>query len=66
MHDQVITVQSHPEFVKDYSQALMDHRRDILGEDVHRAGLASLTKATDERTVFSWLLKFVQEGSKCD
>ena len=40
--DLVLTFQGHPEFRKDYSKDLMNMRRDLLGEDVWQAGMASL------------------------
>jgi GMP synthase-like glutamine amidotransferase len=56
----VITFQGHPEFNKDYARALMNYRREILGESVHAAGLDSLNKPTDESLVGRWILRFLQ------
>ena len=58
MQGQVVTVQGHPEFSKDYSQALMTYRKEILGEAVYESGVKSLSEATHEHEVFSWLLEF--------
>jgi GMP synthase-like glutamine amidotransferase len=59
MGDQVMTVQGHPEFRREYSRDLMDMRRELLGEDVYGAGVASLDKETDEVTVGHWMLNFI-------
>ena len=56
--DQVLTFQGHPEFRKGYSRDLMNMRRDLLGEDVWRTGVASLENATHERLVGRWILNF--------
>ena len=57
--DQVWTVQGHPEFSRGYSEALMRHRRDMLGEEVFSQGIASLAQDTDEFEVVDWMLEFV-------
>lgn len=59
MGNQVITVQGHPEFTKPYAQGLLDHRRDLLGEDIYQRGSASMARKTDEVLVARWLLAFV-------
>ena len=56
--DQVLTFQGHPEFHKAYSRDLMNMRRDLIGEDVWRAGIASLEAQTHERLVGRWILNF--------
>lgn len=63
LHDQVITVQGHPEFSKGYSEALMKRRKDLLGEAVYTAGVESLSSATDENILVHWLLNFIQGHS---
>lgn len=57
--DQVITIQGHPEFTKDYSQALMTLRRDLLGEAVYENGCASLSLDTHEAVLLTWIINFV-------
>ena len=56
--DLVLTFQGHPEFRKAYSKDLMNMRRDLIGEDVWRAGMASLEKETHESLVGRWILNF--------
>lgn len=60
--NQVITIQGHPEFSKDYSHALMSYRRKILGEPMFAQGVASLERETDAHMVMGWLLDFLSTG----
>jgi GMP synthase-like glutamine amidotransferase len=60
MGDQVIAVQSHPEFRKHYARELLLYRKDQLGDAVLQQGLASLSEPTSEQVVTRWLLDFVR------
>ncbi len=55
----IFTTQGHPEFSKEYSAALMQYRRKILGNNLHQAGLDSLERPTDEITFTRWMINFV-------
>lgn len=55
----ILTFQGHPEFVKGYSRGLMQLRQEILGPDTYMEGIASLEKATNEKSVARWLLAFI-------
>ena len=57
--DVVMTLQGHPEFVKDYSRALMTMRRELIGEEAFQSGMASLAEHTDEELVGQWMINFV-------
>jgi GMP synthase-like glutamine amidotransferase len=59
MGDQVLTLQGHPEFEKAYSRDLMVMRREMLGEETFRLGVASLDRETDDERVGEWILNFV-------
>ena len=61
MNNQVITIQGHPEFNKDYARALMTHREDILGERVYSQGIDSLAKDTHSETFVRWALSFARQ-----
>ena len=56
----VLTFQGHPEFRKPYSMDLMDMRRETLGEDTYRAGVASLDEDIHPVAVGRWILNFCQ------
>jgi GMP synthase-like glutamine amidotransferase len=60
--DQVLTLQGHPEFRKDYSRDLMVMRRELIGEEVFELGVASLDKETDDDKVGHWIIDFVRAG----
>lgn len=57
---QIWTIQGHPEFAPQYSQALMAFRREILGEDVYQDGVASLELKTDAKLLAQWMIDFVR------
>ena len=57
--DHILTFQGHPEFGPGYSQATMDMRRDTLGEDTYRAGVASLDTAIDPDVAAAWIHSFI-------
>ncbi|WP_263143499.1 amidotransferase [Pseudomonas sp. RIT-PI-AD] len=57
--DQVLCFQGHPEFVQDYSRALLDLRQQHLGEHLYRQGVDSLQHDHHGRTVGEWMLRFV-------
>ena len=64
MGDQVITVQGHPEFSPSYSQALMNFRREIIGEETFENGVASLDTPLDAQRWIGWMLNFLTRRSK--
>jgi GMP synthase (glutamine-hydrolysing) len=57
--DRVLGMQGHPEFARGYLRALMDGRRDQLGEAVYRDGVASLEQPVDRDIVAGWLGRFL-------
>jgi len=62
MGDQVITVQGHPEFTKDYARELLAMRRELLGEDTYARALDSMTEQTTEQSVAQWFVEFVRNS----
>lgn len=56
----VITFQGHPEFRPDYSRALMEYRREVIGEERFKAGVESLGQGTDAELVGHWILEFLR------
>ena len=59
--DQVLCFQAHPEFVHDYSQALLDLRRDYLGEALYAQARESLERDQHGVVVAEWMLRFVAQ-----
>ena len=58
--NQVLAIQGHPEFQKPYSAALLELRRELLGESVHNAGVRSLTKPTNGELIGQWIVRFLE------
>ena len=55
----ILAFQGHPEFRKSYSQALMDMRQDILGDETYTRGVESLAKELQNQTLAKWMLGFI-------
>ncbi|NBA93918.1 amidotransferase [Pseudomonas sp. R5(2019)] len=59
INHQVLCFQGHPEFIHDYSRALLDLRQQHLGEQVYQKGVASLDQQHHGVTVAEWMMRFV-------
>lgn len=57
--DQVLCFQGHPEFIHDYSRALLELRQQHLGPEVYSKGVASLDQQHQGTTVAEWMMRFV-------
>ncbi|MCP3752065.1 amidotransferase [Pseudomonas sp. SBB6] len=57
--DQVLCFQGHPEFIHDYSRALLELRQDSLGQEVYHKGIDSLVHEHHGSTVAEWMMRFV-------
>jgi len=58
--EHILTFQGHPEFVPAYSREIMEFRREAIGEDVYRAGMASLDVPPQGERVARWILNFLR------
>jgi GMP synthase-like glutamine amidotransferase len=56
----ILTFQGHPEFVPGYANAIMELRRDIIGEDVYVRGVSSLDKSHEGQRVAQWIINFLR------
>jgi len=59
--DHILTFQGHPEFVPGYAQAVMQFRRDRIGEDAYTRGMASLAEDSEAERVGRWILAFLRK-----
>ena len=59
INDQVLCFQGHPEFIHDYSRALLDLRQEALGSQIYSKGVASLEQEHHGATVAEWMMRFV-------
>jgi GMP synthase-like glutamine amidotransferase len=57
--EHILTFQGHPEFAKGYSHALLDLRRQILGEALYNTGVASLEQPVHQSLIGRWIINFV-------
>ncbi|MDI5933203.1 glutamine amidotransferase-related protein [Halomonas kalidii] len=55
-------VQGHPEFAKPYSRDLMQLRRELVGTERVREGLASLHAPVDATLMVRWILNFMKRA----
>ncbi|UVE16222.1 amidotransferase [Pseudomonas sp. LS44] len=62
IEDQVLCFQGHPEFIHDYSRALLDIRQQHLGEQIYQQGVASLDRDHQGDVVAEWMMRFVARG----
>ena len=60
--DKVMTVQGHPEFDKEYARALLEIRKDILGEEKFEQGVSTLDYPTDQKAWGQWILNFMSNS----
>lgn len=58
--DHILSLQGHPEFEPEYARALMNTRRERLGEDTYQRGIATLDQASDQRQVAQWIVDFIR------
>lgn len=58
-NEHFLSIQGHPEWHADYSRALMEQRRDSIGEARVASGLESLATEPDNRLFTRWILDFI-------
>jgi GMP synthase-like glutamine amidotransferase len=60
--DQVLCFQAHPEFVDDYELALLNLRREFLGEARYQQALTSMQRQHQGVVVAEWMLRFAGQA----
>lgn len=58
--ENIITIQGHPEFSKDYSRNMMQYRAEKIGEKKLNNGIESLNKPVDDLLLSQYLLAFLK------
>lgn len=58
--DHILSFQGHPEFVPEYSKAIMDLRREKISEPVYGAGVDSLAGKHEGDRVANWVMSFLK------
>jgi len=64
LDDTILTIQGHPEFSMPYAEALMEFRRELLGESVYAAGIDSLSQRTNEQLIAQWMVAFLSQKNR--
>jgi GMP synthase (glutamine-hydrolysing) len=59
--DHILTLQGHPEFDPGYSRALLERRRERIGEARYQAGIASLASAPERERIGRWMVNFLSQ-----
>ncbi|WP_163337830.1 GMP synthase [Desulfopila sp. IMCC35008] len=59
-NDRFLSIQGHPEWRREYSKALMQDRRSLIGDEMIEAGIKSLAAAPDSQLFTRWLIDFIQ------
>lgn len=62
--EHILTVQGHPEFIKSYSESLLNLRRETFGEDRYESGMASLARDLDRDRAARWIVNFLRNASE--
>jgi GMP synthase-like glutamine amidotransferase len=60
----IFAMQGHPEFSREYSQALMTVRRSAIDADRIAAGMRSLGEDVDSARVADWILAFFRQAAR--
>lgn len=58
--ENILTLQGHPEFNKQYSQTLMQHREDVIGTTRLEQGLDSLSLTVHDKILMQWIVRFMK------
>ena len=61
--DHILTFQGHPEFSKGYSRALIELRREMLGEPGYSSGVESLGRPVHQSMVGRWIINFIASNA---
>ena len=61
LEDHVLTFQGHPEFDKSYYYALMEVRRELLGDKLYSQALEGAKKPIDNSKVAQWIVNFLRK-----
>lgn len=56
----LLTIQGHPEFTKEYSRDLMLSREDTINEAEFIRGMDSLQRPKDDRLIAQWMIRFLK------
>src|SRR5262245_54617587 len=58
--DHILAIQAHPEFGKPYSRALLERRREVIGEERYQEAVGSYAVDTDQPLLGRWIDRFLE------
>ncbi len=58
--DFMLGIQGHPEFSREFCEYRINHRKALLGPELHRQSLASLERELDSARVLGWVARFIR------
>lgn len=58
--DHILTFQGHPEFIPEYASAIMNVRRETIGETAYETGMNSLSGIHQGERVARWIDRFLR------
>ncbi|MEP5764499.1 MAG: GMP synthase [Halieaceae bacterium] len=58
--EHILTLQGHPEFVKGYSENILNIRREMIGEENYHQGMSSLSRDLHRERVADWMVQFLR------
>jgi GMP synthase-like glutamine amidotransferase len=64
VNDQMLGIQAHPEFSKDYDRLLMENRVDRMGVETVRKGIDSLSMHVHKEEIHQFIIKFIENAKK--
>ena len=58
----ILTFQGHPEFDSAYARALLQIRRELVGEAKYEVAISSMAQVPDQALVAEWILRFIEDN----
>jgi len=58
----ILTFQGHPEFDTAYARALLQIRRELVGEAKYEVAISSMAQVPDQARVAEWILRFIEDN----
>lgn len=60
--ERLLAIQAHPELTPPYLEAILHHRRELIGEDKFAAALSGLGSPTSAPLVAEWIINFIRSS----
>lgn len=57
----VVSIQPHPEIIRELAREIFEFRREIQGQDVTDTAMASMNHTIDDKIAAQWIIRFLEE-----